>query len=90
MVPLRSRIDPDRLRRAFRLKVDKLGSGSWQVNGRVIDPEHGCACPDRMLRGTVCKHEIAVRLDALDEELREALAALHAPVESAPSKQGGG
>lgn len=72
-------IDPARLRRALYLKVDRTGSGGWLAGGRLVDPEHGCSCPDRMTRGVVCKHEIAARLDALDADVLNGLRELMGP-----------
>jgi len=75
MATVTNAIEPGRLLRALALKVDRTGSG-WIAGGRLVDPESGCSCPDRTIRGATCKHEIAARLDALDPELREAIGEL--------------
>lgn len=69
----RAGIDPQRLRRALELEAEPLPPGGWTVNGRHVDPLHGCGCPDRTMRGATCKHELAARLDRLDPELLDAL-----------------
>lgn len=65
-------IDLARLRRAVHLDAKRVGGG-WLVDGRMVDLEHGCGCPDRLYRDATCKHEIAARLDVLGPDLREAL-----------------
>lgn len=80
-------IDPERLRRALALKVERVDS-AWLVSGRLVDPEEGCACPDRRLRGATCKHELAARLDVLDPELREALGEIVGATQAQPVASG--
>ena len=65
-------IDPRRLARALHFDVDRCPSG-WLVNGRMVHEETGCVCPDRTVRGGPCKHELAVRLAAVDAEILDAL-----------------
>lgn len=66
-------IDPARLRRALRLDVAPLPEGGWRVGEWTVDARHGCGCPDRTIRGAVCKHELRARLDVLDPALLSGL-----------------
>ena len=62
-------VDPNRLRRALLLTVTPRGVGTWEVHGghephQVIerDGQLTCDCIDHRIRGTVCKHSLAVML----------------------------
>lgn len=66
-------IDPARLRRAVHLDASPLPSGGWTVGDWTVDPRHGCDCPDRTIRGTVCKHMLRTRLEGLDPDILHAL-----------------
>lgn len=66
-------IDPDRLRRAIHLDASPLPSGGWSVGAWTVDPHRGCDCPDRAIRGAVCKHELRARLDRIEPEILTAL-----------------
>ena len=72
-------IEPTRLARAVWLKCETLGGEAYLVtsdsSGHLVS-ELGCDCVDRRIRGPNCKHEIAVRLHALDDEIKTALRVL--------------
>lgn len=48
----------------IRARVNASGVNTWLVNGHVVtlEPVETCDCPDRLHRGTTCKHILAVRL----------------------------
>jgi len=81
-------IDPARLRRALALAVSvKTDRSAFVVSGgqrphRVLLDGIQCDCWDAALRGVTCKHQLAVRWEALriqDPELLDAVAALVSP-----------
>jgi hypothetical protein len=63
---------PDRCDKAFGYLQSGKAYGSWvkyqtKCNGRHWD----CQCPDRQIRGTFCKHIIALLIDRKIEQLRQ-------------------
>ena len=83
-------IDPTRLARAVWLKCETLGGEAYLVtsaaSGHLVD-DLGCDCVDRRIRGLTCKHEIAVRLHGLDDEIKAGLRVL-IPAPHWPAVQG--
>ena len=62
-------VEPNRLRRALFLTVTPKGAGTWEVRGgrepHFVTEHDGppdCDCVDRRVRGTECKHLLAVML----------------------------
>lgn len=81
MAPEVSRLD-----RALALAVEPLGDGRWRVTGgtapHVVTGEV-CDCADFRIRGTACKHLVAVRLRQGSEELLQAVRQLVGSLRSA-------
>lgn len=70
-------IDPERLRRALELHVERVGRGQYRVSGGeethyvdLADPHvERCDCADHLLRQVVCKHLLACLLREGDDRV---------------------
>ena len=73
-------IDSVRLQRAIWLEVQPVAPGRYLVSGgkddHVVEVDGGlvlCHCPDSQRAGDACKHSLALRLRAGDDEVVDAL-----------------
>ena len=73
-------IDPARLVRAIHLDAVPIDIHSYWVSGgsadhvvEEVDGELRCGCMDATVRGSGCKHELCVRLNAGDPDVVKAL-----------------
>jgi hypothetical protein len=68
------------MRRALKLKCDKIGPGQYRVSGNDepyydvdVNVDPACYCADQAHRSLMCKHEIISRMRDGDPALIQAL-----------------
>lgn len=87
-------IDSGRLARSIWLEVQPVSLGRYLVRGgaddHVVEVDGGlvvCHCPDSQRAGDGCKHSLALRLRAGDDEVVDALRLLIRDPRHFPAKR---